>query len=127
MKRVLSIALAVLLVATALTFATGKKEPPKKTLTFAYMSGILDPFMQMIEKGAAAKAKELGVNLMTAEYPKSWGPEVQVPILEAMVAKGGIDFLLVVPTSVEALKVPLKKISDKGIPMVTCDTYLGDW
>jgi ribose transport system substrate-binding protein len=42
-----------------------------------------------------------------------------------MVAKGGIDFLLVVPTSVEALKVPLKKISDKGIPMVTCDTYIG--
>jgi ribose transport system substrate-binding protein len=126
MKRVMCIALAVLLVASALTFATGKKDVVKKQLTFAYMSGILDPFMQMIEKGAAAKAKELGVTLMTAEYPKSWGPEVQVPILEAMVAKGGIDFLLVVPTSVEALKVPLKKISDKGIPMVTCDTYIGN-
>ena len=126
MKRVLFIALAVILVVSSLTFASGQKPAPKKQLTFAYMSGILDPFMQMIEKGAAAKAKELGVNLMTAEYPKSWGPDVQVPILEAMVAKGGIDFLMVVPTSVEALKVPLRKISEKGIPMVTCDTYIGD-
>ena len=73
MKRVLCILVAVLLLATSLTFAEGKKETPKKQLTFAYMSGILDPFMIMIEKGAAAKAKELGVKLMTAEYPKTWG------------------------------------------------------
>jgi ribose transport system substrate-binding protein len=32
----------------------------------------------------------------------------------------------VVPTSTEALKAPLKKISDKGIPMITTDTYIGD-
>jgi ribose transport system substrate-binding protein len=82
--------------------------------------------MIMIEKGAAAKAKELGVKLMTAEYPKKWGAEVQVPILEAMAAKGGFDFLLVVPTGQTALIAPLKKIYDKGIPMITCDTYLGD-
>jgi len=124
MKRVLSLALAVLLLVTTLTFAGGEKE--KKQLTFAYMSGILDPFMIMIEKGAKAKADELGVKLMTAEYPKSWGAEVQVPILEAMAAKGGFDFLIVVPTSNEALIAPLKKISDKGIPMITTDTFLGD-
>lgn len=124
MKRFLSIALVLLLVAGSLVFAGGEKE--KKQLTFAYMSGILDPFMIMIEKGAQAKANELGVKLMTAEYPKAWGPEIQVPILEAMVAKGGIDFLIVVPTSNQALIAPLKKISDKGIPMITTDTFLGD-
>ena len=124
MKRFLSIVLALLLVAGSLVFAGGEKE--KKQLTFAYMSGVLDPFMIMIEKGAAAKAKELGVKLMTAEYPKKWGPEIQVPILEAMAAKGGFDFLLVVPTGQTALIAPLKKIYDKGIPMITCDTYLGD-
>jgi ribose transport system substrate-binding protein len=123
MKRVLSIAL-LLLLAGSLVFAGGEKE--KKQLTFAYMSGILDPFMIMIEKGAQAKANELGVKLMTAEYPKAWGPEIQVPILEAMVAKGGFDFLIVVPTGQTALIAPLKKIYDKGIPMITTDTYLGD-
>jgi ribose transport system substrate-binding protein len=63
---------------------------------------------------------------MTAEYPKKWGADVQVPILEALAAKGGFDFLIVVPTSNEALIAPLKKISDKGIPMITTDTFLGD-
>jgi ribose transport system substrate-binding protein len=119
MKRLLTIVLLLLFIAAGFGFA-------QKKLTFAYMSGILDPFMIMIEKGAKAKADELGVKLMTAEYPKAWGPQHQVPILEAMVAKGGIDFLLVVPTSTDALIAPLKKISDKGIPMITCDTYLGD-
>jgi ribose transport system substrate-binding protein len=43
-----------------------------------------------------------------------------------MAARGGFDFLIVVPTSTEALIAPLKKIHDKGIPMITTDTYLGD-
>jgi len=126
MKRVLGIVLFFALIASASVFASGQQGDQGKTYTFAYMSGILDPFMIMIEKGAASKAKELGVKLMVAEYPKAWGPEHQVPILEAMVAKGGFDFLMVVPTSTEGLIAPLKKISDKGIPMITCDTYLGD-
>ena len=92
------------LVASVSVFAGGQGEQASKTYTFAYMSGILDPFMIMIEKGARAKAKELGVKLMiVAEYPKAWGPDQQVPILEAMVAKGGFDFLMVVPTSTQAL------------------------
>jgi ribose transport system substrate-binding protein len=121
MKKLIGILMLFALAVPSTGFAE-----QKKTYTFAYMSGILDPFMQMIEKGARAKAKELGVSFITAEYPKAWGPEHQVPILEAMAAKGGFDFLLVVPTSQQALIAPLKKISDKGIPMVTCDTYLGD-
>jgi len=124
MKRVLGLVLILVLVGASFGFATPSQE--KKQLTFAYMSGILDPFMIMIEKGARAKATELGVNMIVAEYPKAWGPEHQVPILEAMVAKGGFDFLMVVPTSTQGLIAPLKKISDKGIPMITCDTYLGD-
>ena len=43
-----------------------------------------------------------------------------------MVAKGGIDLLLIAPTSTTALVAPLKAISDKGIPIITVDTYLGD-
>ena len=122
MKRVLGILVVVALAASV--FSVSAVAAPK--YTFAYMSGILDPFMQMIEKGAKAKAAELGINLITAEYPKAWGPDIQVPILEALAARGGFQFLLVVPTSNQALIAPLKKISDKGIPMITCDTFLGD-
>jgi ribose transport system substrate-binding protein len=125
MKKLFGIVLFLVLIVTMVGFASERKAEPEE-ITFAYMSGIADPFMFMIEKGAQAKADELGVKLMTAEYPKAWGPEHQVPILEAMAARGGFDFLIVVPTSTEALIAPLKKIHDKGIPMITTDTFLGD-
>ena len=118
MKRVLTIVVLLLFIAVGFSFA--------QKVNFAYMPGIEDPFMRMIEKGAAAKAKELGATLIVGEYPKAWGPDLQVPILEALVARGGFNFLIVVPTSNEALIAPLKKISDKGIPMITTDTFLGN-
>jgi ribose transport system substrate-binding protein len=128
MKRIVLIILCVLLVfAVSITLYATKKEPAKKEkLTFAYVPGIEDPFMRMIEKGARAKAEELGVELLVSEYPKAWGPEVQVPILEAHMARGGYDFLMVVPTSVDALIAPLKKIYDQGVEIITCDTFIGD-
>jgi len=123
-KKTVALVVLTLLISAALISAAPQKETGK--LTFAYMSGIADPFMYMIEKGAKAKAEELGVEVMTAEYPKAWGPEIQVPILEALGARGGFDLLIAVPTSTEALIAPLKKIYDKGIPIITTDTYLGD-
>jgi ribose transport system substrate-binding protein len=41
-------------------------------------------------------------------------------------ARGGIDLLMVVPTSVDALIAPLKKVYDDGVEIITCDTFLGD-
>jgi len=95
-----------------------------KQLKFAFMPGIADPFYFTMEKGAKAKAAELGVELIVGEYPKAWGPEYQVPILKALVARGDIDLLFTAPTSVEALIPVLKEISDSGIPVITVDTYI---
>ncbi len=51
------------------------------------------------------------------------------PHPEALQPKGGFDFLIRAPfhLQLEALIVPLKKISQKAIPMITTDTFLGDW
>lgn len=95
-------------------------------LRFAFMPGIADPFYFTMEKGAKAKAAELGVELLIGEYPKAWGPEYQVPILKALVARGDIDLLFTAPTSTEALIPVLKEIHDSGIPVITVDTYIGD-
>jgi ribose transport system substrate-binding protein len=128
MKRTLLIVLAVALVGVlVLGGLTGcAKKPAKKAVTIAFMPGIADPFYFTMERGMQAKAKELGVNLIVGEYPSTWGPNAQVPILEAMMAKGGIDMLLIAPTSVDALIAPLKKIYDSGVSIITVDTYLGD-
>ncbi len=133
MKRTAKILLAALLVVlvAGASFASGQKEAPpastaKKTITMAFMPGIADPFYFTMERGIKAKAQELGVKVVVGEYPSTWGPEAQLPNLDALMAQGGIDMLLIAPTSVDALIAPLKKISDRGIPVITVDTYLGD-
>ena len=127
MKRGVYIGICLfLVVAVSMVFLATAPKPEKEALTFAYVPGIEDPFMRMIEKGARAKAEELGVELLVSEYPGAWGPEVQVPILEAHMARGGYDLLMVVPTSVDALIAPLKKVYDQGVEIITCDTFLGD-
>jgi ribose transport system substrate-binding protein len=120
------VALALVLVLAAPVFAGGSKPEEKKAVTMAFMPGIADPFYFTMERGIRAKAQELGVNLIVGEYPTTWGPEAQVPILQAMMAKGGIDMLLIAPTSVDALIAPLKKIYDSGVQIITVDTFLGD-
>jgi len=131
---------AILIWAAALVTGCGKeapKEPAKDTTkeaskdkpkapTIAFMPGVADPFYYTMERGIRTKAKELGVNVVVGDYPDQWGPEKQVPNLQALMAKGGIDLLLIAPTSTTALVAPLKAIADKGVPIITVDTYLGD-
>ena len=129
MKKIAVIlfAAALALLMTLPIMAGGQPEPKEKeVLNFVFMPGIADPFYYTMERGAREKAKELGVNLIVAEFPKSWGPEAQVPILEATVARGDIDLVLIAPTAIDALIAPLKKLYDRGIEIITVDTFLGD-
>ena len=129
MKKSLIVLLALALVvalATPVFAKAGAEAGAKKTYTIAFMPGIADPFYFTMERGIRAKAKELGVNVVVGDYPATWGPEAQLPNLDALMAKGNIDLLLIAPTSTTALVAPLKKIYDKGIPVITVDTYLGD-
>lgn len=120
-------ALAFILCLSTPLFAAGQKEAAKDDqVTILFMPGVADPFYYMMEKGIKDKGTELGVNIIVAEFPKSWGPEAQVPILEATVARGGVDMILIAPTSVDALISPLKKLYDQGIEIITVDTFLGN-
>ncbi|MCF7928392.1 MAG: substrate-binding domain-containing protein [Spirochaetales bacterium] len=130
MKKI-PVLVLVLLFAASLglpLFAGGAQEAvgEEEELTFAFVPGIADPFYFTMERGIRQKADELGVNLIVSEYPKSWGPEAQVPILEATAARGGIDLIMIAPTSVDALIAPLKKLHEQGIEIITVDTFLGD-
>ena len=124
-SRILLVAFITLcLVLTGATaFAGKKKDGP---LTFLFVPGETDPFYFSIAKGAKEKAAELGVNLKITEYPKAWGPEVQTPIMDAAVAMGDIDLVIVAPTSNDAMIAPLKRVYDMGIEVITVDTYIGD-
>lgn len=126
MKRVSGALTFLILIMLSLSVIGCKESKEEKPLTFLFVPGIADPFYFTMEKGLRNKATELGVNLVVSEYPKAWGPESQVPILEATVARGGFDLLIIAPTATDALIAPLKKVYDQGIEIITVDTYLGD-
>lgn len=126
-KNLLTLFILIVLAFVAMpALANGASQAGDDEITMLFMPGIADPFYYMMEKGVQSKAEELGVNIIVAEYPKSWGPEAQVPILEATAAQGGIDMILIAPTSVDALVSPLKKLYDEGIEIITVDTFLGN-
>jgi len=121
MKKTIVSILVVLMI--ALVAVPGFSQAKPRIL---FMPGVADPFYYTMEKGIKAAADKAGAELVVAEYPKAWGPEDQIPILQATIARGKFDLLLIAPTSTEALKAPLKEIYDKGTEIITVDTFLGD-
>ena len=123
MKKSFILILLVGILIFTLVAGVGAQE---KKLKFAWCPTIEDPFYRMIGRGIEDKCKELGVDLFVTEYLKSWGAEIQVPVLEATAARGDIDLLITGPAAKDSLIAPLKKIYDSGIEIITVDTYIGD-
>jgi ribose transport system substrate-binding protein len=105
--------------------APAAAEAPAKKLTIALVYGIQgDAFYVTMEKGARAKAEELGVELV-ADGPSKWDAAVQTPIVDAMIAKK-VDGLINVPNDPQAMIAVLQRAHDAGIPVITTDQYIGD-
>lgn len=119
-----------LLVSTLAIFAAASLAAPQLTLaqakkTIALVYGIKgDAFYVTMEKGARAKADELGVDFI-ADGPSQWNPALQTPIIDAMIARK-VDGLVAVPNDPQAMIAVLQRANDAGIPIVTTDQYIGD-
>jgi len=121
-RRILALAsVALLIVALVPAAASAQDEKPK----IGFLPGVVDPFYQVMELGVNKAAADYGLEVVT-QVPDQWGPTVQTPILDAMVARGDIDCLVTAPTDKEQMIAPLESAVDKGIRIVTVDTFLGD-
>lgn len=116
---VLSIALLVLSLAPLTT--TAQDDLPK----IGFLPGVVDPFYQVMELGVDQAIEDFGLEVVT-QVPDTWGPTVQTPILDAMVARGDLDYLIIAPTDREQMIAPLEAARDAGIRIITVDTFLGD-
>ncbi len=94
-------------------------------ITIGFLPGVVDPFYQVMELGVKAAAKDLGINVVT-QIPPTWGVEVQTPILDSMVARGDIDYLVIAPTDKDQMIAPLQQAMEAGIKVITVDTFLGN-
>jgi ribose transport system substrate-binding protein len=94
-------------------------------IKIGFLPGVVDPFYQVMQLGVEAAARDLGVEVVT-QIPATWGVEVQTPILDALVARGDLDYIVTAPTDKDQMIGPLKAAADAGIKVITVDTFLGD-
>src|SRR5262249_45463285 len=90
-----------------------------------FLPGVVDPFYQVMEIGVKEAAADFGLEVVT-QYPQTWGPTIQTPILDAMVGRGDLQYLIIAPTDKEQMIAPLERALDAGIKVITVDTFLGD-
>ena len=109
--------LGTLLLSTAVVSAADIK--------IGFLPGVVDPFYQVMQLGVEAAAKDLGVEVVT-QVPPTWGVEAQTPILDALVARGDLNYLITAPTDKDQMVAPLQAALDAGIKVITVDTFLGD-
>ncbi len=102
--------------------AIGKDRP----LRFLYVPGVDDPFYTTLESGIRTKAAELGVDLLVSRYPPVWTPEEQLAALESALTSKGIDALLIAPVAADILVEPLRRVRERGIEVITVDTFIGN-
>jgi ribose transport system substrate-binding protein len=96
-------------------------------LVIGFLPGVVDPFYQLMEIGVnrAVEASSHNIELVV-QIPESWGPTIQTPLLDAMVARGDLDYLITAATDKEQMVAPLEAARDAGIEIISVDTFIGD-
>ena len=103
------------ILATSMALLSGAASAKDK-ITIGFLPGVVDPFYQVMELGVNAAAADLGVTVVT-QIPPTWGVEVQTPILDAMVARGDIDYLVIAPTDKDSMVAPLQLALETGFKL----------
>jgi ribose transport system substrate-binding protein len=111
------------LTAAALALAAGASAQEK--LKVGFLPGVVDPFYQVMQIGVEKAAADLGVEVI-AQIPPTWGVEAQTPILDALIARGDLDYIITAPVEKDQMVGPLQAAVDAGIKIITVDTFLGD-
>jgi ribose transport system substrate-binding protein len=113
------------LIAALVLALSARAAPAQEQIKIGFLPGVVDPFYQVMQVGVEAAASDLGIDVVT-QIPQTWGVEVQTPILDAMVARGDLDYIVTAPTDKDQMVGPLQAAVDAGIKVITVDTFLGD-
>jgi len=82
-----------------------------------------NPFFVKMREGAQAKAKELGVTLITAAGKYDGDNDAQVAAIENLIAAGAKGFAIV-PSDSKAIVPTIQKARDAGLKVIVLDTPL---
>jgi ribose transport system substrate-binding protein len=87
------------------------------------LGGTEDPFFISLVNGARQSAVNLGVDLF-AQLPQNWSSSEQVQLLDAMLARGDLDALLISSVEPQSLLPSMQKAADAGVLVITIQTIL---
>ena len=95
-------------------------------LTLAFVPGVNpDPFYVTMATGVDAAVENFGIEVVQQD-PEEFNPTVQTPIIDSLVARGDIDYLITAPTDSEQMIPVLENARDSGVSVITVDTFIGD-
>ncbi len=111
--------------AAVATLALGMQGAYAAGIKIGFLPGTVDPFYQNMQRGVEQAAKDLGVDVVT-QIPPSWGVEQETPLLNALVARGDLNYIISAPVDTTQMVAPFQAANDAGIKIITVDTFLGD-
>ena len=117
--------LALALLGTLALAATSGAAIAQEKIKIGFLPGVVDPFYQVMQLGVEKAAADLGIEVVT-QIPPTWGVEAQTPILDALIARGDLDYIITAPVEKDQMVTPLQHAVDAGIKVITVDTFLGD-
>ena len=97
----------------------------QEKLKIGFLPGVVDPFYQVMQIGVEKAAADLGLEVVT-QIPPTWNVSEQTPILDALIARGDLDYIITAPVDKDQMVGPLQAAVDAGIRIITVDTFLGD-
>ena len=116
--------ISALAVASAMAFG-GQAANAQDKIKIGFLPGVVDPFYQVMQLGVEAAAKDLGIDVVT-QVPPTWGVEAETPLLNAMIARGDLNYIITAPVDQNQMIAPMQAAVDAGVKIITVDTFLGD-
>ncbi|RMF76799.1 MAG: sugar ABC transporter substrate-binding protein [Chloroflexi bacterium] len=114
----------VMMMLLALPMTTSAQDD---TIVIGFLPGVVDPFYQLMEVGVRQAVEDSSLDIeLVVQIPEMFSPTVQTPILDAMVARGDLDYLIIAATDKEQMVAPLQAAFDAGIEIISVDTFIGD-
>src|SRR5664279_1742546 len=105
--------------------AAGSSASSGKSYKLAFVQGVAgDAFYITMQCGIQAEAKAEGATV-TTQGGQKFDPTLQTPILQSVVATKP-DAILIAPTDVSAMQLPIAQAKAQGIKIVLVDTTLKD-
>ena len=122
MKRLVLLTALLLLLASLAPVALAQDDG----YTIAFVPGVNpDPFYITMSTGVYQAAADLGHTVIQQD-PERFDVTVSAPIIEALIARGGIDALVTAPNDKEQSIPVLQSAHEAGIVVLTVDTFIGD-